>query len=71
MFVLVRCQIAGLFVNRFTPDEKYSPQNINIFLQPIQTQLSQKPKNFSQSFIGFLKFTLNFKHFLEKDESSS
>ena len=37
---------------------------------PIQMQLSEKPKTFSQIFTAFLESTLNFKHF-EKNEPHS
>ena len=33
-------------------------------------QLSQKQETFSQFFCGFLKSSLNFEHFLKKDDSS-
>ena len=35
---------------------------------PVQMQLSQKQKNFSRFFVGFLKSSLNFKHFEKKDD---
>ena len=69
MSVLVRCQIVGLFVNTLTPDDKYSRQNIENFLQQLQMQLSQKQNSFSQIFIGFLGFTSNLEHFNKEDES--
>ena len=37
---------------------------------PIQVQLSEKLKTFSQFFIAFLESTLNFEHF-EKNEPHS
>ena len=40
-------------------------------MQPIRTQLSQKLKAFSQFFIAFSKFTLNFEHFQKKDDPQS
>ena len=46
-------------------------QNRDILTQPIQMQLSQKQKTFSQSFFAFLKFMLNLKHLRRKDGSRS
>ena len=40
-------------------------------MQPIQMQLSQKEKAFSQVFFAFFKCTLNFEHFQVKDDSHS
>ena len=41
------------------------------FPQQFQTPLSQKQKNFSGSFIAFLKCAWNLEHFQKKDEYSS
>ena len=38
-------------------------------MQRIPMQLSQKQENFSEFFCGFLKSSLNFEHFQEKDDS--
>ena len=38
---------------------------------PIQMQLSEKEKTFSQLFPAFLKYRLNFKHFEKKDDPNS
>ena len=40
-------------------------------MQPIQMQLSQKRKRFSQFCFAFLKSTLNFENFREKDDHRS
>ena len=45
-------------------EEKYVVLNREKLAIPIQKQLSQKQKTFSESFAAFLKFRLNFK-FLE------
>ena len=37
-------------------------------MQPIQMQLSQKQKTFSEFFCAFLKSSLNFEHFQKKDD---
>ena len=40
-------------------------------MQPILILLSQKKKTFSELFSAFLKSTLNFAHFLKKDDPHS
>ena len=40
-------------------------------MQPIQIQLSQKQKSFSEFFHAFSKSKLNFEHFLKKDDTHS
>ena len=61
-------QIVGLLVNTFPADENYTVLNRDNLTIPIQMQLSQKQKTFSQFFAAFLKSTLNFKHFESKDD---
>ena len=39
--------------------------------QPIQIQLSQKQKSFSEFFHAFAKSRLNFQHFFKKDDPHS
>ena len=60
-----------LFVNKLTPDDKYSLVNRDKVKQPIQRLLSEKQKSFSQFFSSFLKSTLNFQHFRKKDHTHS
>ena len=50
MSLLVRFEILGLFVNTLTDDEKYSHHNRQNFWQPIEVQLSKKPKTFLSKF---------------------
>ena len=52
-------------------DGKYSLFKRDNLMQPIQMQLSQKQKTFSQFFCAFLKSSLNFEHFQKKDDSHS
>ena len=52
-------------------DAKYSPLNRDNLTQPIQMQLSQKQKSFSQFFSAFFQSSLNFEHFQKKDDSHS
>ena len=66
--LLLTCQILGLLVNTLATDEKYPVLNRDNLTIPIQMQLSQKQKTFSQFFAAFLKSTLNFKHFESKDD---
>ena len=55
-----------LFVNTLTPDDKYFLLTRDNLIQPIQMELSQKKKLFSQFFFAFSKSTLNFEHFQKK-----
>ena len=59
----------GLFVNTLTVDDKYSCRNRQNFPQQFQMQLFQKPNNFNQFLIVFLKYTSNFEYYEKKDES--
>ena len=47
-------------------DEKHYLLNRDNLTQPIQLQLSQKRKTFSQFFFAFLKSILNSKHLQKK-----
>ena len=70
-FLLVICKISRLFPNTLSADDKYSLLNRDNLMQPIQMQLSQKQKTFSEFFCAFLKSSLNFEHFQTKDDSHS
>ena len=59
-------KILGLFVNTLTVDDKHYMLNRDNVTQPIQIQLSQKPKTFSEFFFAFLKSILNYKHLPKK-----
>ena len=61
-------KILGLFVNTLTVDDKHYMLNRDNLTQPIQIQLSQKQKTFSQFFYAFFKSMLNDKHFPKKDD---
>ena len=54
-----------------TAYDKYSVVNRDILTQPIQMQLSQKKKTFSDFFAKFSETILNFEYFQEKDDSHS
>ena len=60
-----------MFVNALTARDKYSLGNKNNLMPPIQRQLSQKQETFSEFFFAFLKCTLNFKHFPDKEDTHS
>ena len=68
MSALVTSEIFRLFVNTLTPDDKYSPRNMQIFWQQLQTPLSQKGKAFCPFLIVFLKCSWNFKLSAKKEE---
>ena len=57
-----------LFVNTFTPDDKYSRRNMQIFSQQLQTPLSQKEKTFSGFFIAFPKCEINLEQAVRKQK---
>ena len=47
-------------------DDKYPVLNRNNLTVPVQIQISQKQKAFSQFFTAFLIYSLNFKYFEQK-----
>ena len=57
--------------NTLTANYEYSRSDRENLPLPIQLQLSEKLKTFSQFFIAFLESTLNFEHFEKKDEPHS
>ena len=63
---LVIDKFLRLFVNTLPSDEKYYLLNRDNLAQPIQMQLSQKQKIFSQFSFEFLKSILNYKNFHKK-----
>ena len=62
MSALVTSEIFRSFVNTLTPDDKYSRRYMQIFLQQLQTPLSQKGMAFFRFFIAFLKCAWNLEH---------
>ena len=67
--LLFTCQILGLLLNTLAPNEKYPVLNRDILTIPIQIELSQKQKTFSQFLTAFLKSRLNSKYFEAKDDA--
>ena len=59
-------KILRLFLNTLTVNDKHYLLNRDNLTQPIQMQLSQKQKTFSEFFFAFLKSILNFKHLPKK-----
>ena len=60
--LLVIHKILRVFFNRMRVDDKHYLLNRDKLSQPIQVQLSQKQKAFSQFFFWFFKSILNFKY---------
>ena len=69
--LLVIRKILNLFPNTLSANGKYFPLNGENLTQPIQMQLSQKPKTFPEFVAAFLKTSLNFEHFQRKNDSHS
>ena len=69
--LLVIQKILTLFANRLIADDKHYLLNRDNLTQPIQMQLSQKQKTFSEFFFAFLKSILNFKHLPKKHDPHS
>ena len=69
--LLVIHKILRLFVNTLIVDDKHYLLNRDNLTQPIQMQLSQKQKIFSELFFRFLKSLLNFKHMPKKADPHS
>ena len=66
--LFLTCQILGLLLNTLAADEKYPVLNRDNLTIPIQMQLSQKQKTFSEFFAAFLKFRVNFEYFEKTDD---
>ena len=65
--LLLTCKVLGLLVNTLVAGEKYSVLNRDNLTIPIQMQLCQKQKTFSEFFATFLRSRLNFKDFESKN----
>ena len=64
-------KILRLLVNTLIVEDKHYLLNRDDLTQPIQMQLYQKQKIFSEFFLAFLKSVLNFKHLPKKDDPHS
>ena len=69
--LLVIYKIVRLFFKASTADDKHYLLNRDNLTQPIQMQLCQKQKNFSEFFFAFLKPWWNFKHLRKKHDPRS
>ena len=67
MPLLMICEPVGLFLKILTVNDKYSLCNGENLHQPIQMELSQKQKTYSQFFAQFLKFKSSFKNYKKED----
>ena len=64
-------KILRLLLNTLTVNDKHFLLNRKNLKQPIQMQLSEKRKKFSEFFFAFLKSALNLKHWAKKDNPRS
>ena len=64
-------EILGIFLKTLSAGGQYPIEDWENFALPIQMQLSEKGKHFSQFFLWFLESTSNFKYFEEKDDDHS
>ena len=60
-----------LLLNELMVNDRHYPLNRDNLTQPIQMQLSEKQKTFSEFFFAFLKSILNYKHLPKKDDPRS
>ena len=65
------CKILKVFFNALTVHNKHYLLNRDKLTQPIQQELSQKQKDFTQFFFAFLNSLLNFKYLPKKDDPHS
>ena len=66
---MIPSQILGLFGNIFGANDNYLVLNrVNLTI-PVEMQLSEKEKTFSQVFSSFMKCSLNFDYFETKDDA--
>ena len=64
-------KILTLFANTLIVDDKHYLLNRDNLTQPIQMQLYQEEKFFSEFLFAFLKSIINFKHLQKKDDPHS
>ena len=64
-------KILKVFFNALTVHNKHYLLNRDKLTQPIQQELSQKQKDYTQFFFAFLNSLLNFKHLPKKDDPHS
>ena len=69
MYLLLICQILGLFSKILAVSDKYPVLNRVKLTIPVEMQLSEKQKLFSEVFFSFLSSSLNFDFFERKDDA--
>ena len=69
--LLVIDKLLRLLVKSFPANDNHYLLKRDNLAQPIQMQLFQKEKIFSQLFFGILKSLLNFKHLSKNDDHHS
>ena len=69
--LLVIHKILRLFVDTFAVNDKHYLLKRDKLPQPIQMQLCQKQRNYSEFFFAFLKAQLNFEDLTKKDDPRS
>ena len=67
-YLLVIHKILRPFVNTLAVNDKHYLLNRDNLTRPIQIQLSQKQKIFSEFLFAFLKSILNFKPLTKRDD---
>ena len=70
-FFLLICKCLRLFLNTLTADDKYCLLDNNNLRQPIEMQLSQKQKTFSELVSAVLKARIDFENFQKEDAPNS
>ena len=58
--LLMICKVLKLFVNALTARDKYSLRDRHNLMQPIQMQLSEKEKAWSQFFFSIFEIYIKF-----------
>ena len=66
--ILLTYQILGLLVHTLAADKKYPVLNKENLTVPIQMQLYQQEKTFSQFFAAFFKYRLYLKYYEKKHD---
>ena len=69
--MLLISKLLGIIVNILTAEDKYSLLNRDNLRQPIQVQLSQKQKAFSEFVAALFKSGLSFEYLQKIDDPHS
>ena len=71
MSPLITSEIFRLFLNKLTPDDRYSRRYKQTFWQQVQTPYLKKKEIFWRFFIKFLKYAWNLESSEKKEEYPS